>query len=76
MFTHMVIIIIQKLSFMYGYHIQNTKPYTKCDLKIVIFNVALPVGIFKSSYDNVLREMPEDLADNKSTLVQVIAGSI
>ena len=31
------------------------------------------LGIFKSSYDNVLRWMPQDLTDDKSTLVQVMA---
>ena len=42
-------------------------------LKNVIFNLALLIGIFKSSYDNVLRWMPQDLTDDKSTLVQVMA---
>ena len=31
------------------------------------------IGIFKSSYDNVLKWMPQDLTDDKSTLVQVMA---
>ena len=44
-----------------------------CDFKNVIFNFALLIGIFKSSYDNVLRWMPQDLTDDKSTLVQVMA---
>ena len=43
------------------------------DLKNVIFNLALLIGIFKSSYDDVLRWMPQDLSDDKSTLVQVMA---
>ena len=30
-------------------------------------------SIFKSSYDDVLRWMPQDLTDEKSTLVQVMA---
>ena len=46
---------------------------SKCDFKNVIFNLALLIGIFKSSYDNVLRWMPRDLTDDKSTLVQVMA---
>ena len=41
--------------------------------KNVIFNFAIVIGIFKSSYDNVLRWMPHDLTDDKSTLVQVMA---
>ena len=41
-----------------------------CDFENVIFNLALL--IFKS-YDNVLRWMPQDLTDDKSTLVQVMA---
>ena len=40
-----------------------------CDFKNVIFNLALLIGIFKSSYDNnVLRRMPQDLTDDKSTV--------
>ena len=39
----------------------------------VIFNLALLIGIFKSSYANVLRRMPQDLTNDKSTLVQVMA---
>ena len=31
------------------------------------------IGIFKSSNDNVLRWMPQNLTDDKSTLVQVMA---
>ena len=38
----------------------------------VIFNLALLIGIFKSSNDNVLRWMPQDLTE-KSTLVQLMA---
>ena len=41
-------------------------------LKNVILNLASLIGIFKSSYDNVLRWMPQDLIDDKSTLVQVM----
>ena len=43
------------------------------------WNFSMPVcgnpviGIFKSSYDNVLRWMPQDLTDDKSTVVQVMA---
>ena len=44
-----------------------------CDFKNVIFNLVLLVGIFKFSYDNVLRWMPQDLTDDKSTLGQVMA---
>ena len=39
-------------------------------------NQCLPViliGIFKSSFENVLRWMPQHLTDDKSTLVQVMA---
>ena len=39
----------------------------------VIFNLALLIGIFKSSYDNILRWLPQDLTGDKSTLVQVMA---
>ena len=37
------------------------------------FNLAFLIGVFKSSYDNVLRWMPHDLTDDQSTLVQVMA---
>ena len=42
------------------------------DSKNGIYNLVLLIGIFKSSYDNVLKWIPKDLADNKSTLVQVM----
>ena len=44
-----------------------------CDFRNVIFNLALLIGILKSSYDNVLIRIPQDLTDDKSTLVQVMA---
>ena len=44
-----------------------------CDSKNGIFNLVLLIGIFRSPHDNTLRWMPQDLTDNKSTLVQVIA---
>ena len=43
------------------------------DSKNVIFNLVLLIGIFRSSHDNVLWWMPQDLTDDKSTLVQVMA---
>ena len=43
------------------------------DFENVIFNLALLIDIFKSSYANVLRWMPQNLTDDKSTLVQVMA---
>ena len=46
---------------------------SECDSKNVIFNLVLLIGIFKSSHDNPLWWMPQDLTDNKSTLVQVMA---
>ena len=41
--------------------------------KNVIFNLVLLTGIFRFSHDNALRWMPQDLTDDKSTLVQVMA---
>ena len=46
---------------------------SSCDFKNLIFNLALLIGIFKSSSENILRWMPQDLTDDKSTLVQVMA---
>ena len=43
------------------------------DFKKVIFNLVSLIGIFKSSYDNILRWMPQGLTDDNSTLVQVMA---
>ena len=43
------------------------------DSKNVIFNLDLLISIFRFSYDNALRWMPQDLTDDKSTLVQVMA---
>ena len=42
-----------------------------CDFKNVIFNLLLLIGLFKFSWGNALRWMPEKL--NKSTLAQVMA---
>ena len=44
-----------------------------CDSKNGTFNLVLLIGIFRSSHDNALRWMPQDLTDDKSTLVQVMA---
>ena len=44
-----------------------------CHFKTAIFNFVLLIGIFTSSNDNALRWIPGDLADDKSTLVQVMA---
>ena len=46
---------------------------SECDSKNVIFNLVLVIGIFRSSHDNALRWMPQDLTDDKSTLVQLMA---
>ena len=46
---------------------------SECDSKNVIFNLVLLIGIFRSSHDNALWWMPQDLTDDKSTLVQVMA---
>ena len=45
---------------------------SECDSRIVIFNLCLLIGIFRSSHDNALWWMPQDLPDDKSTLVQVM----
>ena len=45
---------------------------SECDSKNVIFNLVLLIGIFRSFHDNT-RRMPQDLTDDKSTLVQVMA---
>ena len=46
---------------------------SECDSKDEIFNLVLLIGIFRSSHDNALRWMPQDLTDDKSALVQVMA---
>ena len=46
---------------------------SECDSKNVIFNLVLLIGIFRSSHDNALRWMTQDLTHDKSTLVQVMA---
>ena len=48
---------------------------SECDFKNVIFNLVLQIGIFRFSHDNVLRWMPPDLTDDKSTLVQCLTAS-
>ena len=42
-----------------------------CDLKNPIFKRVLVIGIFRSSYEGLLRWMLQNLSDDKSTLVQV-----
>ena len=44
-----------------------------CDSKNGIFYLVLLIGIIRSSHDNALWWMPQDLTDDKSTLVQVMA---
>ena len=46
---------------------------SECDSKNIIFNLVLLIGIFRSSHDNAVWWMPQDLSDDKSTLVQVMA---
>ena len=46
---------------------------SECESKNVIFNLVLLIGIFRSSHDKALRWMPQDLTDDESTLVQVMA---
>ena len=46
---------------------------SECGSKNVIFNIVLLIGIFRSSHDNALWWMPQDITDDKSTLVQVMA---
>ena len=43
------------------------------DFKNLIFNLVLLIGILRSLYDNALRWMPQNITDDKSTLVQVKA---
>ena len=76
--------VVQNLLPLYDDHIYNTEhsgmklthwPLGDLNaiLKNVIFNLVLLIGIFRSSHDNALSWMPQDLADDKSTLVQVMA---
>ena len=44
------------------------------NFKITILNIVLLFGIFSSSYDIAFRWMPPEFTDDKSTLVQVMAG--
>ena len=45
---------------------------SECDYKNGIFNLVLLTVIFRSSHDNALQWMPQELTDDKSTLVQVM----
>ena len=62
-----------KMQFIWSQINSLTPGRSQCDFENVIFNLALLIGIFKSSYDNVLRWMPQNLTDDRSTLVQVMA---
>ena len=60
-----------------GFHCGNVNSLapgrSQCGFKNVILNLASLIDIFKSSYVNVLRWMPQEPTDDKSTLVQVMA---
>ena len=61
-------------SYLMGLVVNSLAPgRSEGDSKNVIFNLVLLIGIFRSSHDNALRWMPQDLTDDKSTLVQVMA---
>ena len=49
---------------------------SECDSKNVVFNLVLLIGMHISSLNNALWWMPQDLTDDKSTLVQVMLGSV
>ena len=61
--------------FCFGFSVFNSLApgRSEYDSKNVIFNLVLLIGIFRSSHDNALQWMPQDLTDDKSTLVQVMA---
>ena len=44
-----------------------------CNFNISIFKLTLLIGTFRASFDKVLRWMIQDLTDDKSTLIQVMA---
>ena len=44
-----------------------------CDFENAIFVLVTVIGIFRISYDNTARWIPRDLADDESTLVQVMS---
>ena len=46
---------------------------SECDSQNVIFNLVLLIGIFRSTHDNAISWLPQDLTDDKLTLVQVMA---
>ena len=82
--SHLPKVLFHKLSFKICFKFTTTSPRdqwvnslapgrSKCNSKNVIFNLVLLIGIFRSSYDNALRWMPQDLTDDKSTLDQVMA---
>ena len=47
----------------------------RCDFRNAIINLVLLMGFIRSCYDNMLRWVPLDLVDDRSTLVQVTAPS-
>ena len=46
---------------------------SECNSKNGIFNLVLLINVFRSSHDNDLWWLPQELTDDKSTLVQVMA---
>ena len=64
-----------RLSLWLYYHCINSSApgRPECDSKKLISNLVLLIGIFRSSHDNALRWMQQDLSDDESTLAQVMA---
>ena len=75
-YTNLTLMADTKCKYMYLHlfrYLNSLAPWRSgCDSKNGIFNLVSLIGIFRS-YDNALRWMPQDLNDDKSTLVQVMA---
>ena len=63
----------QEIGYVTMVDINSLAPGSEQDSKNAIFNLDLLIGSFRSFYDNALLWMPQDLTDDKSILVQVMA---
>ena len=78
-FTSLLLFLLFFIALVYYVTMANSGKFNSlapersgCDYKNVISNLVLLIGIFRSPHDNALWWMPQDLTDNKSTLVQVM----
>ena len=65
--------ILEDVSMPWRHHAKFVHEIKCSGIEATLLNLVLLIGIFRSSHDNAFKWMPQDLTDDKSTLVQVMA---